>query len=204
VAADVAHQTARAHEAGAPQDEARANAAAHAQPTRAHMRVERQHASRAASPSFPSRAQITRVAAQTATFQLLASIAAPFVVIHTAVGAAKKALASTKAARLGPTLVGLALIPALPIVDHPIEHGAAAARKRTRKACCVVARGVLLTNDDDAPLFCSVLFCLCGRARAAVESAFDAWWPRSAEGAAAAARISAAKSAAEQQHHKQA
>jgi hypothetical protein len=136
VAADVAHQTARAHEAGAPQDEARA-AAALTQPSRAHMCVERQRASRPVSPSLPSRAQITRVAAQTATFQLLASIAAPFVVIHTAVGAAKKALASTKAARLGPTLVGLALIPALPIVDHPIEHGAARARAHAAEACCV-------------------------------------------------------------------
>jgi hypothetical protein len=64
------------------------------------------------------------VAVQTATFQMLASIGAPFVIIHTAVGAAKKALAQTKMARLGPTLIGLALIPALPIVDHPIEHGA--------------------------------------------------------------------------------
>ena len=66
------------------------------------------------------------MAAQTATFQLLASILAPFVVIHTSVDLAKKALKAAPAAlaRHGPTVVGLACIPLLPLVDHPIEHGA--------------------------------------------------------------------------------
>ena len=78
-----------------------------------------------------------RVAAQTATFQLLASILAPFVVIHTSVDLAKKALASAPAtlARHGPTVVGLACIPLLPLVDHPIEHGAAQRRLRGRLRC---------------------------------------------------------------------
>ena len=42
--------------------------------------------------------QVQRVAAQTATFQLLASILAPFVVIHTSVDVAKKALAAANKA----------------------------------------------------------------------------------------------------------
>ena len=67
------------------------------------------------------------MAVQTATFQLLASIAAPFVAIHTTVDVAKKAMANTRLARHGPSAAGLALIPLLPLVDHPIEHGAPSA-----------------------------------------------------------------------------
>jgi hypothetical protein len=81
--------------------------------------------------------EVTRVAAQTATFQLLASIAAPFAAIHSAVALAQKALAHTRAARVGPSLVGLALIPALPLVDHPIEHGA---RRWLRRAAALAQR----------------------------------------------------------------
>ena len=82
------------------------------------------HATATQLPLTPRAAQVTRTAVQTATFQLLASIAAPFVVIHTAVDLAKRSLAHTRAARIGPVIAGLALIPALPLVDHPIEHGA--------------------------------------------------------------------------------
>ncbi len=128
-------------------------------------------------------AQVTRTAVQTATFQLLASIAAPFVVIHTAVDVAKRTLAHTRAARIGPVIAGLALIPALPLVDHPIEHGASS---------CVLA----------CAMHCADVALCVGVACAAIEQAFDAAWPRSAEGAAAAARMAAAAGAAA--HAKQA
>ena len=126
VAADVAHQTAKAHRAGAPPEEARAP---------------RRRTKRRAHPAVAKRlfccSQVQRVAAQTATFQLLASILAPFAVIHTSVGLAKKALASAPAAlaRHGPTAIGLACIPLLPLVDHPIEHGARP--QRFARACSV-------------------------------------------------------------------
>ena len=111
MAADVAHQTAKAHAAGAAPEEARPSRALAAHP---HATLEL------------NAPQVQRVATQTATFQLLASILAPFVVIHTSVDLAKKALKSAPAAlaRHGPTVVGLACIPLLPLVDHPIEHGA--------------------------------------------------------------------------------
>jgi len=116
----VAHQTAKAHAAGAAPEEAR--------PSRA------QAGARARNPAELKPPQVQRVAAQTATFQLLASILAPFVVIHTSVDLAKKALASAPAtlARHGPTVVGLACIPLLPLVDHPIEHGALRRGSRRR------------------------------------------------------------------------
>jgi hypothetical protein len=88
-----------------------------------------------------SSAQVQRVAAQTATFQLLASILAPFAVIHTSVGLAKKALATAPAvlARHGPTAIGLACIPLLPLVDHPIEHGARLRRRAHAPAAAEAA-----------------------------------------------------------------
>ena len=97
------------------------------------------------------------MAAQTATFQLLASILAPFVVIHTSVDLAKKALKSAPAAlaRHGPTAIGLACIPLLPLVDHPIEHGAA--RRAAR-------RGKLAT--DAWPGVRSGRLCVCERVAA--------------------------------------
>lgn len=64
------------------------------------------------------------MAAHATTFQLLASIIAPFLAIHTAVDLGKKALANTRVARHGPTACGLALIPLLPLSDEPIETGA--------------------------------------------------------------------------------
>ncbi len=77
-----------------------------------------------ASAAGANSAEVTRVAAQTATFQLLASVLAPFAAIHTQVAVFQKLLRNTPAARHGPSAAGLALIPFLPLVDEPIEHGA--------------------------------------------------------------------------------
>eukprot|EP00960_Hanusia_phi_P030976 748996-Hanusia_phi.AAC.1 len=58
-------------------------------------------------------------------FQGLASIALPFAIIHTSVHACHKALKqrAPKYAQIGPTIVGLAIIPFLPMVcDEPVEH----------------------------------------------------------------------------------
>ncbi len=59
-----------------------------------------------------------------ATFQALASIAAPFAIIHTAVSATKKVVNKLgRFQKWGPSIVGLAIIPLLPAYcDHPIEH----------------------------------------------------------------------------------
>ena len=71
--------------------------------------------------------RVARAGVETLTFQLLASIAVPSLIIHTAVHqaqeVAKKAAKPTKLARYGPTALGLAIIPVLPFtIDHPIEH----------------------------------------------------------------------------------
>uniref|UniRef100_A0A6U5XQ52 Mitochondrial fission process protein 1 n=2 Tax=Guillardia theta TaxID=55529 RepID=A0A6U5XQ52_GUITH len=58
-------------------------------------------------------------------FQGLASIALPFAIIHTSVHACHKALKqrAPKYAQIGPTILGLAIIPFLPMVcDEPVEH----------------------------------------------------------------------------------
>jgi fission process protein 1 len=75
-----------------------------------------------ASDSGASSAEVTRLCSQTAVFQGLASIGAPFVAIHSQVHLFQKLLRNTAAAKHGPTVAGLALIPLLPLVDHPIEH----------------------------------------------------------------------------------
>ena len=74
------------------------------------------------------------MAAHATTFQLLASIIAPFLAIHTAVDVGKKVLANTRVARHGPTACGLALIPFLPLADEPIETGASPSRASDRRA----------------------------------------------------------------------
>jgi hypothetical protein len=121
----VTTQTARAHLAGAPPDEARAARAARSGTL--PLRRMRRTLTRLRHPL-----QVRRVAAHAATFQLLASIIAPFLAIHTAVDLGKRALAHTRAARHGPTACGLALIPLLPLSDEPIEAGAGAARVTAR------------------------------------------------------------------------
>ena len=110
-----------------------------------------------ASLAGADRTEVARVAAQTTTFQLLASILTPFVAIHSQVALFSKLLKNTPAAKFGPSAAGLALIPFLPLVDEPIEH--------------------------------------------AVEQAFGALWPRSAEQAAAHAVVA---SSHHEQHTKQA
>jgi mitochondrial fission process protein 1 len=67
---------------------------------------------------------VAQTAAQTATFQLLASILVPFGAIHTQVHLWQKLLRNTATtiARHGPSAAGLALIPVLPLVDEPIEE----------------------------------------------------------------------------------
>ncbi len=71
--------------------------------------------------------RVARAGVETLTFQLLASIAVPSLIIHTAVHQAqkiaKRATKPTKLARYGPTALGLAIIPVLPFtIDSPIEH----------------------------------------------------------------------------------
>ncbi|THH12912.1 hypothetical protein EW146_g7245 [Bondarzewia mesenterica] len=78
----------------------------------------------AANFSEPTR--ITMVAVKRATFQSIASMALPAFTIHTAVKQAKKAFDKSKSPRIrswGPTLTGLAIVPALPyLFDHPVEQ----------------------------------------------------------------------------------
>ncbi|KAF9055057.1 hypothetical protein BDZ89DRAFT_1097806 [Hymenopellis radicata] len=77
----------------------------------------------AAYLSEPTR--LSLVAVQRAAFQSIASMALPAFTIHTAVKQAKKAFVNTKNVRVktwGPTMTGLAIVPALPyLFDHPVE-----------------------------------------------------------------------------------
>ncbi|KAF9534946.1 mitochondrial 18 KDa protein-domain-containing protein [Crepidotus variabilis] len=77
----------------------------------------------AANFSEPTRVGIAAV--QRATFQSIASMALPAFTIHTVVAQSKKAFVNAKNPRVklwGPTVTGLALVPALPFIfDHPIE-----------------------------------------------------------------------------------
>ncbi|KAF9263650.1 hypothetical protein L218DRAFT_901973 [Marasmius fiardii PR-910] len=76
--------------------------------------------------NFSEPMRISIVAVQRATFQSIASMALPAFTIHTAVKQAKKAFANVQNPRIrvwGPTMTGLAIVPALPyIFDHPVEH----------------------------------------------------------------------------------
>ncbi|EAU84502.1 hypothetical protein CC1G_00021 [Coprinopsis cinerea okayama7 len=78
----------------------------------------------AANFSEPTRIGIAAV--QRATFQSIASMGLPALTIHTVVAQAKKAFANVKNPRVklwGPTVTGLAIVPALPyLFDHPVEH----------------------------------------------------------------------------------
>jgi len=67
---------------------------------------------------------ISRVIVHTTIFQTIASVLVPSAIIHTAVHRTQKfvnARPSVFAKKYAPVAAGLALIPALPIVDHPIE-----------------------------------------------------------------------------------
>ena len=69
---------------------------------------------------------VARKAAETLTFQLLASLAVPAVIIHSSVHFVQSAVAKSANATLrkwAPTAVGLAIIPLLPFtIDEPLEH----------------------------------------------------------------------------------
>lgn len=67
---------------------------------------------------------MTQLIVERSTFQAIASIAVPFAVIHSAVAVAKKGFTRfPRYARYGPTIVGLSIIPFLPMyLDEPIER----------------------------------------------------------------------------------
>lgn len=69
---------------------------------------------------------VERAVAHATVFQGLASLGAPFAIIHTTVSATTKmasAVGSKPLIRYGPTVAGLAWIPFLPsLVDEPIEE----------------------------------------------------------------------------------
>jgi len=74
---------------------------------------------------FSEPTRVGLVAVKRAAFQSVASMALPAFTIHTAVKQAKKAFDKSSNLRLrawGPTVTGLAIVPALPyIFDHPVE-----------------------------------------------------------------------------------
>mmetsp|Transcript_40722 Transcript_40722/g.68175 ORF Transcript_40722/g.68175 Transcript_40722/m.68175 type:complete len:246 (+) Transcript_40722:160-897(+) len=66
---------------------------------------------------------VKRAVAHATSFQLLASLLIPALLIHKGVHLAHKGF--TRAGRFtkwGPSVVGLAMIPMMPLIDHPIEH----------------------------------------------------------------------------------
>ncbi|KIM19916.1 hypothetical protein M408DRAFT_334222 [Serendipita vermifera MAFF 305830] len=74
---------------------------------------------------FSERTRIGMVAVQRAVFQSIASMALPALTIHTVVAQSArlwKNAANPRVKAWGPTLTGLACVPALPyIFDHPVE-----------------------------------------------------------------------------------
>ena len=67
---------------------------------------------------------VARVAAHATIFQGVANIAVPSLIIHQGVHLAQNAAAKLPKGRLAfwlPSLVGLALIPLMPLIDHPVE-----------------------------------------------------------------------------------
>lgn len=67
---------------------------------------------------------MTQCIVERATFQAVASIAVPTLVIHSTVDITRKVLAKVgRFQKWGPTIAGLSAIPLLPMfLDHPIEH----------------------------------------------------------------------------------
>ncbi|KAF8268272.1 mitochondrial 18 KDa protein-domain-containing protein [Lactarius quietus] len=78
-----------------------------------------------AAAHFTEPTRVGLVAVKRAVFQSVASMALPAFTIHTAVKQAKKAFDKSTNPRLrawGPTVTGLAIVPALPyLFDHPVE-----------------------------------------------------------------------------------
>ncbi|CAJ1444034.1 unnamed protein product [Effrenium voratum] len=75
-----------------------------------------------------SREHIAGAVAHTAVFQSIASLALPAVIIHTVVHQTSHFLDKPRfkqhaqLVRYGPSVVGLGLIPLMPLLDHPCEH----------------------------------------------------------------------------------
>ena len=67
---------------------------------------------------------LTQVLVERATFQAVASMAVPTLVIHSSVDAAKKVCQRMgRFQKWGPSVVGLSIIPLLPLyLDEPVEH----------------------------------------------------------------------------------
>jgi fission process protein 1 len=68
---------------------------------------------------------VAQVVVQRSVFQVLASIVLPAITIHTQVKVFQKVFAKVgRFQKWGPTVAGIAIIPALPVViDHPVEKG---------------------------------------------------------------------------------
>lgn len=75
---------------------------------------------------------MAQLVVERSTFQAVASVIGPFLIIHTSVDMTKRLC--TRMGRFqkwGPTLVGLSIIPFLPVcLDHPVEQGLEWAFKR--------------------------------------------------------------------------
>uniref|UniRef100_A0A6V3UCH0 Mitochondrial fission process protein 1 n=1 Tax=Lotharella globosa TaxID=91324 RepID=A0A6V3UCH0_9EUKA len=84
------------------------------------------HAGYIESTSGGSNTEIARTMIFTLTFQSIASVLIPSVIIHQAVHFSQHGLENMKAPaavrRYGAAVVGLALIPGMPYIDEPIEH----------------------------------------------------------------------------------
>jgi fission process protein 1 len=67
---------------------------------------------------------LTQCIVERSAFQAVASIAVPFFVIHSTVSITNKICAKIgKFQKWGPSIVGLSIIPLLPLyLDHPVEH----------------------------------------------------------------------------------
>jgi len=78
------------------------------------------------SEALPDWGKVGLTAVHAGTFQLLASLVWPFLVIHTAVHTSEKHIFTKMAEgpmrRWGPSAVALCLIPFLPLVDEPVER----------------------------------------------------------------------------------
>lgn len=75
-----------------------------------------------------SKEVVAATAAHTLVFQCLASLALPAVIIHTVVHQAQHFchrpafVSMPRVVRFGPSAIGLALIPAMPLLDPPVEY----------------------------------------------------------------------------------
>jgi len=69
--------------------------------------------------------KVARTVVHTTAFQVIASVLVPSLIIHQAVHMAQQGcqrLPPGNVAKWLPSLVGLALIPLMPYIDHPVEH----------------------------------------------------------------------------------